>query len=261
MNPDLTSAVHEQLNSPMANELSSRFNQRRNNQPLTYLATPGSREWTLGYTSGSTIPRAAINAGVLRPLRPLADSLGFNHLKTTAIGAAGGALVGGTLNTLAGGDPVRGAIAGGAFTGLGSLLASMYARSRMSQTPMHQEPLPDVPHKRAFYALSSPADDNIEDRVMEDASLSYVDKSTVLRYVNQLSPQRKSELSRMIGPVAGAGVGMAVARYLLQMGIGGTALLGIIGAAIGSGLSRGPLNAFGQHADASLDMFGQHRYI
>ena len=79
--------------------------------------------------------------------------------------------------------------------------------------------------------------------------------------MNQLSPDRKANLSRMIGPIAGAGVGVAIARYLLQMGIGGTALLGIIGAVVGNNMTRGQGNAFGQRVDTSRDVFGQRHYV
>ena len=261
--PDLTSAIQGQLNSTNVNELTGRLQSIRNSSlPMTYLANPGTREWTLGYTAGSHLPSAAINAGMLRPLRPVIDSLGTNHLRSGAIGAGVGAAAGAGMSAVLGGDPTRGAVAGAGVGGLGMLLASMYARNRLNNIPRYQEPLPEVPRtKAAFYALSTPADSDIEDRVMEDGSLSYIDRSTILRYVNQLSPQHKNELSRLIGPIVGAGVGAAIARYLLQMGIGGTGLLSIIGAVVGHSMTSSPMNAFGQHTDASRDMFGQRRYI
>ena len=262
-NPDVTSFVRGQLNSANTNELTAHLRSQPGlSSPLTYIPTPGSQRWSLGYAAGSTIPNAALNAGVLRPLRPIINNLGTNHLRSGLTGAGIGAVAGAGLSTLAGGDPTRGAVTGAGVGGLGMLLMSMYARNRMSKMPMYQEPLPDVPRaKSAFYSLSTEADSDIEDRVMEDGNLSYMDKSTLLRFVNQLSPDRKASLSRLIGPIAGAGVGAAIARYLLQAGIGGTALLGIVGAVVGGNMTRGQGNAFGQRVDTSRDVFGQKRYI
>jgi len=230
--------------------------------PLTFNPTPGSQRWTLGYTAGSTLPNAALNAGLLRPLRPLMDNLGNNHMRAGLMGAGLGAAAGAVTSTVAGGDPTRGAAVGAGLGGVGSLLLSMYARRKMLNAPYFQEPLPEVPHqKSAFYGVMSQDGSDIEDRVMADNSLNYMDKTTLLRFVNGLNPERKSSLSRFIGPMAGAGVGIAVARFLLKLGIGGTALLAIVGATLGHNLTSGQSNAFGQRVSPMTDMFGQPRYV
>jgi hypothetical protein len=68
------------------------------------------------------------------------------------------------------------------------------------------------------------------------------------------------DLSRLIGPAVGAGIGLLVARYLLKLGVGGTALLALAGGAVGNQFS-GRHDAYGQRTDTRHDPFGQARFV
>ena len=139
--------------------------------------------------------------------------------------------------------------------------SSLYARNRLQQAQAYQLPRPERPwsEKRANYATSAP-DQTIQQKLMSDASMSYTDKSMLMQQLRQLSAQQKEQLANVIGPALGAGIGVLIARYLLKLGIGGTAMLALIGGAAGAQFS-GPRNTYGQRADTTQDVFGRPRYV
>jgi hypothetical protein len=256
--PDITTLVNS-LGSQNPKDLQSRVGINPYRDDINYRPTPGTREWTIGYQAGKTLPSWAIGKGMLRPLRYGLDSLGTNHLAAGATGAIVGGLAGAGSALVSGGNIGRGTLTG-AGTGLaGMLLASMYARNRLANTPAYQLPRPARPweEKRAFASDPTMV---IQQKLMSDGSLSYSDKSIILQQINQLDAGQKSHLADVLRTAMGAGIGVLIARYLLKFGIGGTALLGIIGGAVGSQYF-GNRNAYGQRMDTSSDPFGRARYV
>jgi hypothetical protein len=229
---------------------------------ITPIPTPGSRQWTIGYQAGRSLPDFAMRKGMLRPLRPLIDSLGTNNVGSGLLGAAAGGVIGAGAALAGGGSVGRGALVGAGTGMAGMLLASLYAQNRLRNTRFYQEPRPAEPwrDKVAFYAGTPDGSQAIMQKLMSDYSLSSADKSTLQREVGKLNHSQLGELSRVVGGAVGAGIGALIARYLLKMGVGGTALLAIAGAAIGGQFSS-LRNAYGQRSDPGHDMFGQPRFV
>ena len=229
---------------------------------ITPIPTPGSRQWTIGYQAGRSLPDYAMRKGMLRPLRPLIDSLGTNNVGAGLMGAGIGGVIGAGASLAGGGSVGRGALVGAGTGMAGMLLASLYAQNRLHNTRFYQTPRPAEPwrDKVAFYAGTPDGSQQILQKLMGDYSLSAMDKNTLSQAVGKLDHSQLSELSQLVGPAVGAGIGALIARYLLKMGAGGTALLAIAGAAIGGQFS-GLRNAYGQKADPGHDMFGQVRFV
>jgi hypothetical protein len=260
--PDITSFVSDQANRNAPGVVAQRVGINTNRGPISYMPTPGTKEWTIGYQAGRTLPNAAISRGMLHPLRPIIDNLGTSNGASALAGAGIGGALGAGASLLNGGNVGRGTAVGAGMGATGMLLLSLFAQNRLKNTRWSQAPLPPQPGrvKEAFYAVQPEATQDIQSKVMQDGALAYMDKTTLLQYVNQLSVDQKMNLSRLIGPAAGAGIGAVIARYLLGLGIGGTALLALTGAAVGRQFS-GTHNAYGQSVDTRHDMFGQPRFV
>jgi hypothetical protein len=258
--PDITTLANSMgRNSPQ--EWQRRVGANPDRGGISYNPTPGSREWNIGYQTGRTLPDFAMRKGMLRPLRHLVDNLGTNHIGAGAAGAVVGGALGAGSAMFSGGSVGRGAVAGAGAGMAGMLLASLYARNRLQQGQAFQLPRPEQPwrEKRAYYATSD-SDQSLQQKLMSDASMSYTDKSMLMQQLRQLSAQQKEQLANAIGPALGAGIGVLIARYLLKLGIGGTAMLALIGGAAGAQFG-GTRNAYGQRANTAQDVFGRPRYV
>lgn len=266
MNPQLMSYLLQQARGNNPQEISSRV--RSTFQPaspssreFSYVPEPGTKEWSIGYNAGRSVADPIINHQMLRPLGSIVNNLGVSHLDSGLTGAAIGGAIGAGSGLLGGGNVGGRAATGAAMGGSAMLLLSLLARNRMNNTSFYQRPLSTPPGrvKASFYMGGS--DSDVQSKVMGDNSLDPVDKTTLLHFVKQLAPDRKAELQHLIGTVSGAGVGLVIARFLLGLGIGGTALLSLVGAGVGRVMSGGSRNAFGRSVDTKRDLFGQARFV
>lgn len=260
MTTDATTFLNNQLQTNSPQELAQRVGYTPAFGGIRPMPTPGSREWTFGYQAGQALPNWAINKGALRPLRFISDNLGTSHMRSGLAGAALGGMLGAGSSLLTGAPVGRGAATGAGMGATAMLLASLYAQNRLNRTNFRQVPPDPEPWKKsAFYAMSNDSQD-LQQKLISDPSMSMMDKNTLLQYVQKLSSQQQAELSHLIGGALGAGVGVLIARYLLHLGVGGSALMGIIGGAVGNQWAT-PRNAFGQGQDSSRDPFGQPRFV
>lgn len=260
--PDLTQFLSQQSRQALPSELAYRAGVDTNQGPISYNPSVGTKEWTLGYQAGSTLPNMAQQRGLLRPLRPIIDNLGTNTGASALTGAGLGGALGAGKALMTGGDVGKNTAVGAGLGAAGMLLLSAFAKNRLNNTQWSQTALPEPPGrvKSSFYVAQSSATADLRNKLMQDSALGNADKTTLLNYVSQLSDNQKQDLSRLIGPVAGAGLGIVIARYLLGLGFGGTALLAIIGGAVGNSLA-GSRDAYGQRIDTGHDMFGQARFV
>ena len=75
-------------------------------------------------------------------------------------------------------------------------------------------------------------------RVTDDHSLNTYQRSQLQAYIAQLGQADQERLYRTIRSVAGAGIGAAIARFLMNAGFTGTVLSGLAGGLIGSAMGR-----------------------
>ena len=207
-----------------------------------------------GLQAGRSIPDAIEGHRYLAPAGDFASSLGTDPLRSIIYGAAAGGLGGAALKYFNHGAPSDigmgagvGALAGGGIAGLASLL--------MRNANLQKQ--------AGFYAMGGSDSDPfsaIQARIFSDSTVPSDEKALLMSLLSQLSPHDASRLSEQVAGLVGAGVGAAVARFLLHMGIGGTALLGIVGGAVGSQFGGSPRNAYGQRVNTEYDPFG-HRHL
>jgi hypothetical protein len=191
--PDITSFVSDQANRNAPGDFAQRVGINTNRGPISYMPTPGTKEWTIGYQAGRTLPNAAISRGMLHPLRPIIDNLGTSNGASALAGAGIGGALGAGASLLNGGNVGRGTAVGAGMGATGMLLLSLFAQNRLKNTRWSQAPLPPQPGrvKEAFYAVQPEATQDIQSKVMQDGALAYMDKTTLLQYVNQLSVDQK----------------------------------------------------------------------
>ena len=125
-------------------------------------------------------------------------------------------------------------------------------RSAVQSVMYGPRPSPDAP-----YAAYSPGWDSLRQGFGLQAGRSIPDAIEGHRY---LAPAGDFASSLGTDPLRSIIYGAAVARFLLHMGIGGTALLGIVGGAVGSQFGGSPRNAYGQRVNTEYDPFG-HRHL
>lgn len=140
-------------------------------------------------------------------------------------------------------------LGGGAALGAG-LFSSMYRGQPEMQAGFRR--------KAASFA-GGPAD-TIASRLARDHTVPPDLRWKLSRLIDQLPPEEQVRLARLIAATAGAGAAAIVARFLLRLGIGGTALAAIAGAAAGSMFSAPPVNAGGQRYLGGSDFFGNPRF-
>lgn len=78
----------------------------------------------------------------------------------------------------------------------------------------------------------------INNKIMGDTSLSFQQKRQLMNLINSLPGTSISQLAPMVGSLLGTGAGAIIAKYLMNMGITGTVLTSILGAAMGSNIAR-----------------------
>lgn len=205
---------------------------------------------SLGYDLGTRAPRLA-ESTALHPVGRWLSRLGVD----TGKAALGGALLGGAIGAGAGAISGRGALpgasvgalAGGGGSALLSALVSLLNR-------------PTV--KQAFYATGEESPlAFVQQRLFADTSSDSRLRSFVLQSVGGLPPDQLQSLQRLLrGSVTGGAVYL-VARYLLQLGVGGSTLLALLGGLAGARSGGGPRDVYGERMSGEYDPFGRRRLV
>lgn len=97
----------------------------------------------------------------------------------------------------------------------------------------------------------------VNNLVLADPSLNFVQKSELNSFVNRLPASQKNELAGLLRAAGGASVGAIVAKYLLKRGFTGVILMSIAGGVIGNMLGG---NKNKNHL-TQTDFFGRPRLI
>lgn len=101
--------------------------------------------------------------------------------------------------------------------------------------PMFGAPFQQLPH----HGFSPDYTNVITNKLMGDMSLSYSDKQELSRMIQSLTESQKSQLSKVIAPMVGGGIGFVVAKFLLGLGFKSQILFSIAGAMIGNVMQHG----------------------
>lgn len=96
----------------------------------------------------------------------------------------------------------------------------------------------------------------IQSKINSDPTLSTTEREQLAAMVQSLSSSQQASLSQILQLVAGAGVGAAIARFLLRQGGLGTALGGALGALVASRLGANVGQAV-NGVNNTVDIFGR----
>ena len=118
--------------------------------------------------------------------------------------------------------------------------------------------------KNAFFSQSAAEDKEIvKNKLARDTALTFQEKSTLSRKVDQLSSSEASNLRDIVSSLIGGGIGVAVAKFLMGAGFTGQTLAAIAGVALGNSLfgSSGPPTTADGNArfGANTDRYGRPR--
>lgn len=202
---------------------------------------------------GRGVGRFLGNKYVAAPRHALFNAMRHHPLSGAAVGGlmAGGLGLGyGAYRKYFSDDPEDGkrsigryvlpaALAGGALAGLGSHLYRGVVKKGSAMDGLNQ----------------------INAAIMNDPSLSDADKNSLIKMVGQVPYHNLEGLKRIATTAIGAGVGAAIAKYLMGLGFTGQVLSAIVGGVIGRSFG-GPSvtrNAFGQEYMGGTDFYGNAR--
>jgi hypothetical protein len=260
--PDINNFFWNQMNRTGPSDIAQRVGINPNRGPASFIPSPGTQPWTIGYQAGRTLPDMAVRHQMLRPLRGAINNLGTNNAGAALAGAGIGGAIGAGSALVGGGNVGRRTAVGAGVGSLGMLLLSLYARNRLNNTQYRQIEPPALPGrvKSSFYAVGEGSQE-IGSKLLSDSGLSSADKTMLLNYVQRLPNSQKAELAHLIGPAVGAGIGIIIARYLMRLGIGGTAIMALLGAGVGRQITSGPRDAYGHVINTRRDAFGQPRFV
>ena len=208
-----------------------------------------------GYMIGEQVPGMVERHAFLAPFGRYMSSLGENDNSAALLGAVAGGLGGAGIGYMRGSNPLWWGLGGAAAGGLGSyLLSNTMSRHRQK--------------KASWYAMDddsgaegSEAMMDIQAKIFQDYSASSEVKSELLRLLRSLDPRQLSQVHSMARSAMGAGAVYAIARYLMGMGVGTSALLGLLGGGMSAMMGGSPINAFGQRVDTGRNIFGQSRAV
>lgn len=93
-------------------------------------------------------------------------------------------------------------------------------------------------------------------KLQDDTTMSPIQQQQMLDAIEQLSGTQQSDLAQLLTTVAGAGIGAVIAKFLMNMGVGGTIGGALLGGFFGSRAGRLPENRPGT-INNSVDFFGR----
>lgn len=189
---------------------------------------------SLTYQGGGMLAdQAAYGKPRLKALGNWGSDFGNNHMMAAGKGALLGALLGAGIGQWRNKQPGVGAAIGAGAGGLAAGGLSYLAKR------------------------SSSGIDHITQLIEVDFSLPQQAKSMLVRALSGLNTNQANSLSDLIRSSLGASVGLVVARYLLGLGLIGTAALSALGGAIVYGLGQQGRNAMGERMHPELDNLGR----
>ena len=94
--------------------------------------------------------------------------------------------------------------------------------------------------------------DSINNKLMRDINLSFTQKSQLANMVANLPIEKARELDSMLSGAIGAGIGVLIAKYLLNLGFGGSTLFAILGYNIANALTPQIARSFNPLRDLGL---------
>ena len=230
----------------------------------------GAMESTPGYLLGEQIPDIADRHALLQPFGRYLSSLGSDENgPATLLGALGGGLAGAGLGYLRGSSPWLYGGTGALIGGLGSsLIGKAMSRHRHNQEAEQASLKQSNTKSSSYFATGDDAGVNgseemmdIQAKIFQDYSASSQIKSELIRLLQSLSPQQLSRVHSIVRGAAGAGIAYLLARYLLNLGVGGSTLMALLGGGIGMMSGGSPINAFGSRVNTNTNIFGQQRTI
>lgn len=97
----------------------------------------------------------------------------------------------------------------------------------------------DYSNNPTFMGLASQsAGDLVKLKLSQDSSLSGHEMQQLMKYIELLSESEKMDLAQIITTVSGAGIGLAVAKFLFKMGIKGSVVMSILGGLAGFNIGK-----------------------
>ncbi len=223
----------------------------------------GSPQGSWPYQLGSRSADFLSGTRALRPLGNFATGLGRDHVSSALLGGAAGAAFGLGSGLAQGSEhPLARTLAGAGLGATGTLLLSKLMEYRDGQEQaLTGKPVPRF--KYSFYGL--PGGPNpvqfIQSSLFQDMTLAPGDKSMLMGLLPNLNMSQTQGLSEALRGTAGAGAGALIARYLFKLGMGGQALMALVGGAMGSAMGGSPRNAFGQRVNTHYDSMGRQRLV
>ena len=207
---------------------------------------------SLTYQMGTRLPELA-KPGMLRPVGNWLSDAGVDSGSFAAGGAVAGGLAGAGLGIARHTNhPLESAAKGALLGAGGSFLLSELMKSLNTGS---------AGVKRSFYAGNTQSDpyQYIARALNSDNSYNMMEKQQLLPMVSRLAPQQMQELSGLLRGATAGGAIYLIARYLLNLGVGGSLVLSILGGSVfGNSSTR---NAYGQRTDTKHDVFGNSRVV
>lgn len=224
-------------------------------------AAPRMSEATgqIPYAIGSSLPNMAGDRAVLRPLGNFLSTLGYSPAKSLLYGLLAGGAAGAGVGFL---NP-RHSMLGSALLGAGIGGAGAYGLSSLMQGNMNakRRAWKEERMRSKMASSSGGALDEVARRLAADYSLSGGQKSLLIQMLESVSGHQAEALASALRFAGGASVGMLVARFLLGLGMGGSALMGILGGTGALAMLGGGQNAYGQTPTLGADVFGRQRMV
>lgn len=231
---------------------------------VDHVAMPGTMEGNVGYQVGTHLPDVVGDRKLLRPLGSYLNNLGTNSGAAALGGAAIGGVAGMGYGMLTGRKPLNSALAGAAIGGAGSLGLSKFWEYKLREQATNRAKERHLMFaKKSFYAENDQADPMqfVQARLFADQGMTSSQKSMIMQLLPSLQPDQASQLAQMLRGAGGAGVGYAIARFLLNLGVGGQVLSSIVGGLAGMRFGGLPTNSFGNRVNTQFDPFGQRRLL
>lgn len=227
----------------------------------------GSPEGGLGYQAGSRAYDMINGKQFLKPLGGFMNRLGHDDFSSILAGAGAGGVIGAGAGIARGSEsPGTSAATGAGIGAVGAFLLSKLMAARDNQESNLHSQFPSNVNgslKYAFYGL--PGGPNpvqfIQTSLFHDMALPPGDKSMLMGLLPNLNVSQAQTLSDSLRGTMGAGAGALIARYLFKLGLGGQALLAMVGGAVGSSFGGLPRNATGQRVNTHYDSLGRQRLV